>query len=680
MAKDVDINIRVNGGDQAEKQGEKFVGLTRKIRELRIAIQQAEAAGDDLSLGKLRKELDDTNDKLDRVNFQNKEFADKLGALPGPLGKAGGAVAGLKQQFETFGFGLTAIVAVVGLIVGAFALLKGAVGASEEQTAKWNKVLIFGERILNGLFAALEPVLDVIFDLIAPLMENATVTTVLTKAFAGLAAGMVFIIKVVVNLIGAFGDLWEAIKTVGSGFSLMGQSISEFFSGNFSKSADLAKQALSTFSQAGATLFENIKKRGKDIIDSTVNTFNAAEVKVAEGMKRQTKTEKEIADKRKKNNEDAAKEADELLKKRLEAIKAEQTAREAALEKEKQLALAAAKTAQEKLDIEKKFLDDKLALQLEALDKQMALYSKDSLEYKNLASQKTAIEAQQIAASIKYKDDTAKIEEDKKKEKEEKDKEDKEKAKEAALLDIEDKTLLLDAEAADISSRRALTFQEELDYFDKAQALAREKLVKEGATQAALIAFDKQTAAARVQIQKAQEETKLAIISDALGAVADAVGRETVAGKALAVAQAVMNTYVGANKALAAYPPPFGAIAAGTVIIAGLLNVKKILSTKIPAPPGGKGAPADSSSSAAGSISVGGGAGAPPAASTATQQNLIPVIGSSAASAGSAIANTLNSTFSNNQQRPIQAFVVSGDVSSAQQLERRKNTAAQLGG
>ena len=43
MAKDVDINIRVNGGDEAEKQGAKFVGLTKKIRELKIAIQQAEA-------------------------------------------------------------------------------------------------------------------------------------------------------------------------------------------------------------------------------------------------------------------------------------------------------------------------------------------------------------------------------------------------------------------------------------------------------------------------------------------------------------------------------------------------------------------------------------------------------------------------------------------------------------
>ena len=78
-------------------------------------------------------------------------------------------------------------------------------------------------------------------------------------------------------------------------------------------------------------------------------------------------------------------------------------------------------------------------------------------------------------------------------------------------------------------------------------------------------------------------------------------------------------------------------------------------------------------------IRGGGGAAGVPAAQNVAQ-NLIPVIGASQASAGSAIANTLNSTFAANQQRPIQAFVVSGDVSSAQQLERRRNTATQLGG
>jgi len=255
----------------------------------------------------------------------------------------------------------------------------------------------------------------------------------------------------------------------------------------------------------------------------------------------------------------------------------------------------------------------------------------------------------------------------------------KEIAKQNAVTEFEDKKATLQAEITEASTGRALTFAEQRSYFDKSRELEREGLVANKATQAQLLAFDKETAKARTDIKRSEEATKLAIVSDALGTIADAVGRESVAGKALSVAQAVINTYVGANKALATYPPPFGAIAAGTVILAGLLNVRKIVSTKVPAPPGAKSAPADTSSSIAGSAGGGGGAaGAPPAQNVAA--NLIPVIGASQASVGSAIANTLNSTFSQNVNRPVQAFVVSGDVSSAQQLERRRNNAAQLGG
>jgi hypothetical protein len=91
------------------------------------------------------------------------------------------------------------------------------------------------------------------------------------------------------------------------------------------------------------------------------------------------------------------------------------------------------------------------------------------------------------------------------------------------------------------------------------------------------------------EITELSEETKYQIISNALGGIADAVGRNTAAGKALAAAQAGIDTFAGANKALATYPPPYGAIAAGTVILAGLMNVKKILSTKLPKMPGSKG-------------------------------------------------------------------------------------------
>jgi hypothetical protein len=83
----------------------------------------------------------------------------------------------------------------------------------------------------------------------------------------------------------------------------------------------------------------------------------------------------------------------------------------------------------------------------------------------------------------------------------------------------------------------------------------------------------------------------------ALDAVASIIDQNSVAGKAIAVAKAIMSTYEGANKALGAYPAPFGAIAAAATIAAGLANVKKIVSTNIP--------------SARGAGSVGGGASAP---------------------------------------------------------------------
>ncbi len=157
------------------------------------------------------------------------------------------------------------------------------------------------------------------------------------------------------------------------------------------------------------------------------------------------------------------------------------------------------------------------------------------------------------------------------------------------------------------------------------------------------------------------EQAKLQVIGDALGAVAQAVGENTVAGKALAIAQATINTYQGATLALATYPPPFGAIAAGVVIAAGLLNVKKIVSQKVPKPPG---------TNLRGAGGGGGGASAPTTS--------VPQIQTAAAvqgDTGSQIAQTI----AESSQRPVQAYVVSTEVSSTQALDRRTNSAATFG-
>ena len=174
--------------------------------------------------------------------------------------------------------------------------------------------------------------------------------------------------------------------------------------------------------------------------------------------------------------------------------------------------------------------------------------------------------------------------------------------------------------------------------------------------------LQQKTSDVSVGIQEDEEEAKLMVISSALSSVAQMVGENTIAGKALAVASASINTYLGATKALATYPPPFGAIAAGVVIAGGLLQVKKIISTKIPKPPG---------TNLRGS-SGGGGGGASVPATTVPQIQTAQALEQDT---GSQISETIAAS----SQRPVQAYVVSTEVSSVQSLDRRTNAAASFG-
>jgi len=247
-----------------------------------------------------------------------------------------------------------------------------------------------------------------------------------------------------------------------------------------------------------------------------------------------------------------------------------------------------------------------------------------------------------------------------KKEAAEKEKERLAQLKEAQSQNRQDELNFLQADFNLRKTLGAIRFEDEISFFDKQRELQREELVANEATGKQLIAFDKETATARTQIEVQQQQAKLAIISNALGTLAQAVGENTVAGKALAIAQATISTYQGAALALATYPPPFGAIAAGTVIAAGLLNVRKIISTKVPAPPGTnlKGA------------SGGGGGGAPSAS--------VPQIQTASATQGNT-GSQIAQTIAESSQRPIQAYVVSTEVSSTQALDRRTNSAASFG-
>ena len=94
----------------------------------------------------------------------------------------------------------------------------------------------------------------------------------------------------------------------------------------------------------------------------------------------------------------------------------------------------------------------------------------------------------------------------------------------------------------------------------------------------------KEKAQKDIDRDKAVAQSKAQVSMDTLGVMADIFGRESAAGKALAVAQATMNTYQAATNALAntPAPPPFPQIAAGVAVASGLMQVGKIMNTQEP--------------------------------------------------------------------------------------------------
>lgn len=92
----------------------------------------------------------------------------------------------------------------------------------------------------------------------------------------------------------------------------------------------------------------------------------------------------------------------------------------------------------------------------------------------------------------------------------------------------------------------------------------------------------KQIAQDRANFEKKTDLEKTQWAIDNMGQMFSALGQQNKkafeASKALNIATAIMNTYMGATKALATYPWPFGMIAAGLAIATGMLQVNQIRS------------------------------------------------------------------------------------------------------
>lgn len=169
----------------------------------------------------------------------------------------------------------------------------------------------------------------------------------------------------------------------------------------------------------------------------------------------------------------------------------------------------------------------------------------------------------------------------------------------------------------------------------------------------------------RIALNQKEKEAQLNNLNSygqVIGQVAQLLGKNTAAGKAAAIAEATINTYLSASKAyqaMSAIPPAplFGVLAAGVATAAGIKNVREIAKVQVP---GGGGGGTPSISAPIGGIST-----------SAPIRPALPLT--------QTITQLQSGSINQLQNATVRAYVVESDITSGQERIRRLNRAARLG-
>jgi hypothetical protein len=780
-------------GDKAEGADGKFKSLRAQIRETTIALQKLSDEGKTgtAEFEKLRGKLDELNDAQDRVNFQAGQFDDQLASLPGPLGAVGGAVKGFNEGLNRLSTGFKVAFGVVGLLVSAFLAIKESLSRTEEGQAKLNKITESFTKIMNGLFAIIEPIAMLFADLVIELLSSEKVMKALSTTAGVLSAtfttifnvGKVLVGFIVNNMINAFKTLSEVAGGAG-----------KVLKGVFTFDLDLIKEGV-------AQVGDGIKKGFKATVDNVKNTVKGIGTGIADGIKsgmdqgskaftagtkRLTEAEKKAADERKKA-------AGEAGKKRAEQDKKEADDRAKAIAEAGKVETEAYLSTLTQRDQEIFKRGQKLNQDLEALEKaRVAAVKEAQLKgFTDFSTIDDQYKSSRVSAQEAFKNDEAAInkkynEEDLKKAEEKtlREKELSQKAfdefkfsqenrlqelnnrynREIALVNVQEQVLLcaqglctndrekiiadanekrIELEAKKYEGLLALINEEEkkaleviglteaqktrisLDAEAQRQALKQfqrddnilglenelanlatsfdrkreliglkeaELLAQENLTENQRTAIRQQAADERKAIDMAELEARAEIQNAQLDLAAQFGGLlKTLAGEnkkvaiagvvveqAAAIGKILVNTGIANAKAVAASPLTFGAPWVAINSISAALSIASSIAAGVKAIQ-----QINSASSGGGSASGGGaipgksGAGAAPAIPQIEKTAVPQITGTTGqASPGAQIAGTL----AQSSGKPIKAYVVSGDVTSQQALDRRTTRAATFSG
>jgi hypothetical protein len=577
--------------------------------------------------------------QLREANGELVAMSEKFGAASTEAVAAAKKVAGLKdaigdakalaetfnpdKKFVALGGAIQGAVSGFSALQGASALFGGESKELEKTLVKVQSAMALQQGI-SGIFNSIDS-----FKLLANTIKTNVVTSLTTLRGALIATGLGALAVGVGLLIANFDKVKQVVLNLIPGLASVGKfigglvdRITDFIGVTSDASRELAK--MREEADKSLTLNNKYLAQHGDQLDKYTKAKIEAKNRYLEAVKDETNSEKdriefakklnrELAAADKERSDDAAKLQAEAAKKAADKQKEIDDKRKADLKSQQDALRSIINKTQQDIEndadkTEAQKLDRQRQRDIKELDA-IKLSAKDKREALDLINKKYDILNTEL--EIKTKE-----------EKDKKDKEDAEK-KAAALKEQGDRLI-----AAELL--RIKTIQDA----EKAAAEEQKRIDEEAAK---------------------NKEIVLSTVSNLGNRFADIVGRQTIAGKALAIASATIDTYQAANSALKANYGPFGPAAAiarfvsvAATIAAGIKNVKTIASTQVPGGGGGGGSVPTPSIPTAPVL--------PQASSTTINQGQINQIGNVAA----------------------RAFVVESDVSGNQERIQRLNRAARI--
>jgi hypothetical protein len=550
------------------------------------------------SIGNVKKALKEANVELINAQSNFGDYSQEAIAAAKRVAELKDRISEARETADLFDPGkkFQALAGAVNAVAGGFTAVQGALGVIGVESEDLQKSLLKVQSALalsQGLSAVTDSAKD--FQRLATIVKTNVVSAFSTLRGAIISTGIGLLAVAIGLVIANFDKVKKVISNLFPGLAQLGN----FFSNIIEKVTDFV--GVTSQAERALTSLEKTTKRGNEGIEARIKVLTA------QGGK-----EKEIYALSKQQGENELTFLRAKLKTK-EGLNAEE------LKKFRDL-----KTEQAVLDIQEQKRQQDILTQNA---KSGADASKEADARRKAEAEKRKAEEERLSEEL------LKTQQDRRK------------------LLAEDNLITQDqiAQYKKDAEEKAKKEQEAIDN----ERLENQKKVLATTTNFALQGIQEQQNAAKAEaeIERLATENKLKELElqkagamAALDAVATIIDQNSVAGKAIAVAKAIMSTYEGASKALGAYPPPFGAIAAAATVAAGLANVKRIVSTNIP--------------SARGTGSVGGGASAPSINSAAPITPPEPQ---------AATTNLSNQTINAIGNQAIRSYVVESDVTSNQQ-------------